>query len=306
MIKRFSFLLAAGLMQACTTANVRNQAKPPMETKIPVTENTSPTTPAVATTPAPFEEGPSDESGEEPVTKYSEVTNMAPPSDRQYKRMTREKMEEESELYGAAGSLWKMEGQTSYLFAENKHRREGDPTAIKMESAALKLIENKVAVIQDLLKQLDEQKKKAEEDSKKADEEKAKLAKAEEEKKIHAEKIAKGEIVEDPFLDSYPPEPERKVASVPTPPPAAPAVKAEKEEKIDLKEVDLIPSKIVEKMPDGLYRIRGQQFLTIKKKPYKVIATALIRAEDFSDATISSNKLLDAQYDVIHVKRTSQ
>jgi flagellar L-ring protein precursor FlgH len=82
--------------------------------------------------------------------------------------------------------------------------------------------------------------------------------------------------------------------------------KNEKEEKFDLKDVESIPSKIVEKMSDDTYRIRGQQYLTIKKKPYKVIATALVRAEDFNDAGVSSNKLLDAQYDVIHVKRATE
>src|SRR3989344_4485763 len=101
--------------------------------------------------PTKSEADPAIADDEEPIARYSELNNMAPPADRQYKRMTRKKMEEESELYSSAGSLWKMEGQTSYLFAENKHRREGDPTVIKIEGSALKLIENKVAVIQDLL-----------------------------------------------------------------------------------------------------------------------------------------------------------
>ena len=65
-----------------------------------------------------------------------------------------------------------------------------------------------------------------------------------------------------------------------------------------------IPSRIVERTNDGMYRIRGQQFITIKNKPYKVIATGLVRIEDFDDADISSNKLRDAQFDVIHMKRT--
>ncbi len=252
---------------------------------------------------------------EEPLTKFSEINNMAPPSDRQYKRMTRLKMEEESELYDTAGSLWKMEGQTSFLFAENKHRREGDPTTIKMEGSALKQIENKVEVIQDLLKQLAAQKIKAEEDAKKAAEEKIRLAKEEEknkleeeEKKLEAERIARGEVMPPPAEDAYAPEPEpvRAPASEIKPVVVAPPPPAPKVEKIDLKEIDLIPSKIVEQLPDGIFRLRGQQFLTIDKRQYKVIATALIRAEDFNDTNISSNKLLDAQYDVIHVKRTAE
>jgi len=249
------------------------------------------------------------EDSEEKLTRYSDLSNMAPPSDRQYKRMTRKRMEEESELGSTAGSLWKMEGQTSYLFAENKHRREGDPTTIKMEGSALKAIENKVAVIQDLLNELEAQKTKAEEENKRAQEEKLKLARLEEEKKLRAERIARGEIVVDP-LDEETARLEEEAAAAQAKAesrqPAAVGNTAKKEDKVDLKEVELIPSKIVEKMSSDTYRIRGQQYLTIKKKPYKVIATALIRAEDFNDEGISSNKLLDAQYDVIHVKRTAQ
>ena len=75
---------------------------------------------------------PVDQSEAEPLTKYSDNTNMAPAADREYKRMTRQRMEDESDLQSGAGSLWVMEGQTSYLFAQNKQRRPGDPTQIKV------------------------------------------------------------------------------------------------------------------------------------------------------------------------------
>lgn len=295
MIKQICFIsLAIFALQSCVMSPLRTE-KPPVAQEKPSAAPTA-STASVAEVPV---------ADDESMMKYSDANNMAPPSDRNYKRMTRERMEEESELYGSAGSLWKMEGQTSYLFAENKHRRAGDPTAIKMEGQALKQIESKVAVVQDLLAQLEEQKKRAEEDAKKAEQEKIRLAQIEEQKKLKAEMIAKGELIEDPFEGQYPQDLERKPAAVE---PVAPVAekKPEKEEKIDLKEIEMIPSKVVEKLSDGLYRISGQQFLTIKKKPYKVIATALVRADDFSDTAISSSKLLDAQYDVIHVKRTVQ
>jgi len=66
----------------------------------------------------------------EPLTKYSDISNFAPASDRNYKRMTKERFEEDAELQANAGSLWVMEGQTSYLFAQNKKRREGDPSTL--------------------------------------------------------------------------------------------------------------------------------------------------------------------------------
>lgn len=297
MKRSLNIILLSVLVQGCATTD-EDLAKLEKELM---------TVPVVVAIPAPVTQ-PEEEDDEEPVARYSEMNNMAPPSDRQYKRMTRKKMEEESELYSSAGSLWKMEGQTSYLFAENKHRREGDPTIIKMEGAALKLIENKVAVVQDLLKQLENQKLRAEEDSVRADAEKMRLAQIEEEKILRAQKIARGEIVIDPMEEQMKElsGPSAKVAGDTRKPAGTAAGKAEKEEKIDLKDIESIPSRIVEKMSGDTYRIRGQQYLTIKRKPYKVIATALIRAEDFKDGGVSSSKLLEAQYDLIHIKRTAE
>ncbi len=250
-------------------------------------------------------EAESDDSSES-LTKYSDLNNMAPPSDRQYKRMTRQKMEEESSLNSSAGSLWNMEGQTSYLFAENKHRREGDATTIKLEGSALKLVENKAYVVSDLLVKLEEQKKISEEENKKAEEKRQRLAQLEAERKLRVDRIAKGEIVVDPLDEQATEEAllaaesaERKPASV-----ASDANKKTIDEKIDLKEVESIPVRITERLSDNTYRVRGQQFLTIKKRSYKVIATGLLRAEDYKDDGVSSNKLLEAQYDLVHVKRT--
>lgn len=297
MRKSLNIILLSVLIQGCATT----------DEDLAQLEKELATVP-VAVAPAPAAQPEAETEDEEPIARYSEMNNMAPPSDRQYKRMTRKKMEEESELYSSAGSLWKMEGQTSYLFAENKHRREGDPTTIKMEGAALKLIENKVAVVQDLLKQLENQKLKAEEDSVSAEAEKMRLAQIEEEKILRAQKIARGEIVIDPMEEQMKElaMPIAKAAADTRKPAGALTSKAEKEERVDLKDIENIPSRIVEKMSGDTYRIRGQQYLTIKRKPYKVIATALIRAEDFKDGGVSSSKLLEAQYDLIHIKRTAE
>jgi flagellar L-ring protein precursor FlgH len=296
MMKLVWIGILAFVVQGCATVAEEKQLEKEL-TPVPVAE-VKPAEPVKDLTEI--------EEDEEPVTKYSQINNMAPPSDRQYKRMTRKKMEEESELNSSAGSLWKMEGQTSYLFAQNKHRRPGDPTTIKMEGPALKIVESKAQVIQELLAQLAEQKLHADDENKKAEEQKLRLAQIQEEKKLRAERIARGELVVDP-MDEQMQEMEAKAAEEAARAPASTAAaKAVPEEKIDLKDVESIPSKIVEKMDDDTYRIRGQQFLTIKKKPYKVIATALVRAEDFNDAAVSSTKLIDAQYDVIHVKRAAQ
>ncbi len=258
----------------------------------PVAETPAEPTPVAVEAPVP-----------EPDTmlKYSNLNNMAPPSDRNYRRMTRQKMEEEAQLQESAGSLWVMDGQTSYLFSQNKHRNEGDPTAIKVEGSAMKQIESKVAVIQDLLKELDAQRVQADEEQKKRDAEVERLA--EQERRTKEDALAKNNPNYDPYAGQYPVDPLEEAKRKPTavaekkPEPAKPAT-------ADLKEIASIPSRIVEKTKDGMYRIRGHQFLTINQKPYKVIATGLVRVEDFDDVNISSTKLREAQYDVIHMKRT--
>jgi flagellar L-ring protein precursor FlgH len=267
-----------------------------------VAEPLAPAEPVVA---AEEEPKPVDQSEAEPLTKYSDNANMVPAADREYKRMTRQRMEDESDLQSGAGSLWVMEGQTSYLFAQNKQRRPGDPTQIKVEGSALKQIEMKVATIQDLLKELEDQKKTAEENEKKENAEKQRLADFEKIKKsildngeARSEGVAQAMAEERMKTRTPAVEPEDKKA-------VEVAKKPEKEEKIDLKDIELIPSKIVEKTQDGMFRITGQQYLNIQKRPYKVIATGIVRPEDFDDQALSSNKIFEAQYDIVHIKKTA-
>lgn len=240
-----------------------------------------------------------EEADQEPLTKYSDVTNHAPPSDRDYRRMTREVMEEESELHSGAGSLWVMEGQTSYLFAQNKNRKEGDPTTVKVEGAAMKQVQMKADTIKDLLNDLEEQKRQAEEKKKKDEAEVQRLADiAKEKDAIIAKSEADNEAAAQAMAEQR--VAERKPAAVE---PVKPVVEKPKEEKIDLKEVESIPMRITEKLPDGQYRVSGQQYLTIKNRPYKVIATGIVRGDDYNDQLISSEKLYDSQYDIIHMKK---
>jgi len=202
-------------------------------------------------------------------------------------------------LHAGAGSLWVMEGQTSYLFAQNKHRREGDMTSVKVEGSSMKLVQTKVATIQDLLKQLEIQKKEAEEKKRRDEEAKEKLAAIDAEKKsILAKNEADNEETAQQMAEKR--IAERKPASEPV----KTAVKDEiKDEKIDLKELDKLPMKITEKLPGGQYKVAGQHTFTIRNRPYKVIATGVVRSDDYNDQSISSEKLYDSQFDVVHVKK---
>ena len=92
--------------------------------------------------------------GEEKPVRYSENQQMTAPTNRQYKKMTKNRMEEEAEVGSQAGSMWMMDGQSSYLFTQNKTRRDGDILNVKLEGPAQKQVETKVKVIKKLLKQI--------------------------------------------------------------------------------------------------------------------------------------------------------
>ena len=223
--------------------------------------------------------------GEQSV-KFSENNYMPSTANRQYKRMTREKMEEESELHAQAGSMWVMEGQGAYLFSQNKSRREGDVLNVKIEGSAQKQIETKVTVIKKLLKQLEEEEKKAKELQRLQELQQSGQAPP-------AQNLADGNAASG--------DAQRAPAS--TAAASAPEKKEEKEEEV---KIDFVPSRIVERQPDGNFRIKGQQPFMIGKREYKVIVTGMIRSEDFNDEGVSSGKLLDPQFDVVSIRRGQQ
>lgn len=209
-------------------------------------------------------------------TRYSDNPQMGFVGDRQYKKMTKSRLEEESELGSQAGSMWVMEGQGSYLFAQNKSRREGDVVNVRMEGPAFKQVETKVNVIKKLLKQLEDQEKEMQL-----------------QQKLAAEKAAAKDR-----------NPASEKASVQNPPTnKTPEPVKEKEEKQDFSEIQQVQTRIVEKLPDGNYRLKGTQPFMIGKREYKVIVTGMIRPEDYNDEGISSNKLLDPQYDVVSLRK---
>lgn len=202
--------------------------------------------------------------------RYSDNQNMGVPTDRQYKRMTRNRLEDESELGATAGSAWVMEGQGAYLFAQNKMRKEGDLLNVKLDGSAMKQVETKVSVIKKLLKQLEEQ-----------------------QQQLNNSLAQSGDTARAPAsAEGAKAEPAKAESS--------------KDENEDLTEVQNVPTRIVEKLADGNYRIKGQQPFMIGKREYKVIVTGLIRPEDFNDQGISSDKLLDPQYDVVNIRRNTR
>jgi flagellar L-ring protein precursor FlgH len=172
--------------------------------------------------------------------------------------------------------MWVGEGQGAYYFAQNKTRREGDILNVKLDGAAQKQVQTKVTVIKQLLKQLEEEEQKAKE-------------------------MQNGPPV--PALAEGQSGDAAKAQASRAP--ASEAAKKEegKDEPID---VQSVPTRIVERMVDGNYRVKGAQPFMIGKREYKVLVTGIIRPEDFNDEGVSSEKLLDPQYDVVSIRRSQQ
>lgn len=215
--------------------------------------------------------------GEEFV-KFSDNPNTYNPPDRQYRRMTKSRMEEEAQLHAQAGSMWVMEGQGAYLFAQNQVRKEGDVLGVTLEGSARKQVETKVSVIKKLLAQLEE--------------EDLKQKQQQLDLKLAEEKKAEGG--------------DRAPASAPAPAVAAKAVAPAAPAKEEPLEISTISSRITERMADGNYRVKGQQPFMIGKREYKVIVTGVVRPEDYNDQGISSEKLIDPQFDVVSIRRSVQ
>lgn len=213
-------------------------------------------------------------------TRFSENPNVTTPIRRQYRRTTKKSLSEEAQLDSRAGSLWIMEGQGSYLFSQNIIRMIGDPMPVKVDGEPRDQLQSKVNVIRKLLAKLEQ-------------------------------RMAPSPAVRAP-ANSTPGTPTPEAAGA-----KAGEKAAEKEDPATNKSdgvmvgndsfaVQTVPTRIVERLIDGNYRVRGSQPFMIGPREYKVIVTGIVRAEDFSDEGISSSKLLDPKYDIVSVKRKDE
>lgn len=207
------------------------------------------------------------------LVKYSESPNVYSGGRRQYKRVTKESLQGEAALEPQAGSLWVMEGQGSFLFAENIVRMIGDPIAVTLEGEPKEQLQAKVDVIKKLWAKFEERQARARAPA--ADDKAKKDDKAGTDGKDNKEAKEKAE---------------------------APKEAPDKQD-LNLRNV---PARIVERTVDGNYRVKGSQPFMIGSREYKVIVTGIVRSEDFNDDGIPASKLLDAKYDVVSVRRKEQ
>jgi flagellar L-ring protein precursor FlgH len=201
------------------------------------------------------------------LTKYSDNPEMAPGMRRQYKRTTKESLANESALDQKSGSLWVMEGQGAYLFAQNVMRLIGDPIGVQIDGEPKEQLTAKADVLRDLINKITERQ---------AARQRALAAENSEDKPKEAK-------------DDKEKEKDKKTADAKTP------------EKSDFN-VKIVPTRIVERTVEGNYRVKGSQPFLIGQREFKVIVTGVVRAEDFSDDGIAASKLLDPKFDIISVK----
>lgn len=238
--------------------------------------------------------------------RFSENPNIGTFNERRYKRATRKSLEEESDVGSRAGSLWNTEGPSSYLFTQNKVHREGDLLTVKLEGNAKSQMESKIQVIKKLLARIEVVPNKTPEVSGGA---------------IPLADNANGDTRSpasttngDATLNGG------KAPGAATGPGASSAVgtgasttakntgaDTNATNEIDTPiQIDTVATRVTERMPDGNYRVKGQQSFMIGKKEFKVIITGLVRPEDFVDEGMSSNKLLDPQLDIVSLRRSLQ
>ncbi len=209
------------------------------------------------------------------LTKYSDQENVRFQSDRKYRRMNKNKFEDEAEVNAQAGSLWVMEGQGAYLFAQNQTRMMGDLLNVRIEGNPRSQLTSKTKVISKLLERL--------------------------EAPIRGPAAAQAAKGVDPAAAAAPAAPPAEGAE------AAKTAGAEKAGTFDPKDpistVQNVPTRIVEQLKDGSYRVKGVQPFMIGKREYKVIVTGVVRPEDFDDNGIDSSKLLDSQFDIVSSRK---
>ncbi|MES2963561.1 MAG: flagellar basal body L-ring protein FlgH [Bdellovibrionota bacterium] len=229
------------------------------------------------------------EDGVKSVTtpRFSDQENLRSPAsvDKQYRRMNRERFEEEADVRPEAGSLWVMEGQGAYLFAQNQMRMVGDLLNVKIEGGAKSQLQTKTKVISKLLERLEGSRGLASTSSAPAQGQ----ANAQN-KEAGAKDQAQGEKPADPSAQG-----------------ADGAQQGTKQATLNPGEVPFavqsVPTRIVEQLKDGSYRVRGMQPFMIGKREYKVIVTGVVRPEDFDDSGMDSTKLLDPQFDIVSSRK---
>ncbi len=208
------------------------------------------------------------------TVKFSDVRDLPMGEERQYRRMTRKQFEDQELFADNAGSLWVNEGQDSYLFTQNIVRLPGDILNVVLDGQPEKQLSTKAQVIKELTNRIEKrQRGVASADNNKPEAEADPNAAAQGADAQAAAKPAEG---------------------------AKPADKADEmaagSGNFDVK---TIPTRVVERMSDGNYRVKGSQTFMIGSKEYRAIVTGLVKPQDVTDDNVSASKMLDSKFDIV-------
>ena len=213
---------------------------------------------------------------------FADQNQALPATERRYRRVTRKNFDDGAHLQAKSGSLWVMEGQGAYLFAENTVRMIGDSVVIKIEGEPKEQLTAKADVIAGLIKQLEERRRRAlnrasaTEKGKKEDPAGAANAAA------GSEKAGQDSPAPDLAQDNR-----------------APASANGESPNFNVK---MVPTRVVERLVDGNYRVKGTQSFMIGGREYKAIVSGIVRAEDFNEQGINATQLLDSSFDIVSAK----
>lgn len=240
----------------------------------------------VGGSPGP-EDGMVDESASVPRFSYND--HLGAPIKRNYGAMTRERFEKEAQVDDRSGSLWMSEGQSAHLFAQNMMRLVGDLLNVRLVGSARQQIDTKVSVIEKLVQTLEEEKEKQAQ---------AKLAQRGPSAQVAGESQEATGTAGDTAGANAPPGANSRE-------PATAGGSSASRNADSKSTVKLVPTRIVERLNDGNYRIKGVQSFMIGAREFKVLVTGIVRAEDFNDGGINSSQLLDAKFDVVGVRKAN-
>lgn len=214
---------------------------------------------------------------------FNEQNQMLPAQDRQYRRVTRKNFDEGQQLGAKSGSLWVMEGQGAYLFAENTVRMIGDAVAIKIEGEPKEQLTAKADVIAGLIKQLEDRRKRA-----------MSLASTDKTKPAGADAAAQ-KAGQDSPAGALP------NAGAGGADAAADANRGPASASNNYN-VKMVPARVVERLVDGNYRVKGTQSFMIGGREYKTIVAGVVRAEDFNEQGVNATQLMDSSFDIVSAK----
>ena len=213
---------------------------------------------------------------------FSSQPNMMVGKERKYKRVTKDNFSDDQGLQDSSGSLWRKEGQGSYLFSQNNLRVIGDIVNVNVEGKTAENLDTKLKIIKQALARLEAPPPRPLQGSG---------------NRQPANNSAKSDTNKTPANNAVaqvPPE-----VAPPTDQNGTTASGGDHTKEQDKMKFEPVPCRIVEKNTDGSYRVKGQQTVYVGRHEYRLVVTGILQADDISDGAIASGKLLDSKFDLL-------